>query len=183
MARALPTALLLLAGCGGIHADPEGREPYARYLAVREIAQAPDAPSMARLVAALEDPHFLVVVGALETFAELGRPEFLQHAAPRLGHAHPLVRSQAVATIAALRSPEGPPFLAKALKDADPSVRRAAIRGLESSGRGPDTLRALAEAVGDADPGVRLAAHEALGELTGRRDVPRDRAAWEAALK
>src|SRR5262245_28151875 len=116
--------LLAAAGCGGVTPDLEGRDPYARYLAVRELAETPDAPSMARVVAALEDPAPLPVVGALETLAQLGRPEFLQHAVPKLTHAHPMVRRQACATIAAIKNADGVPLLLKSFKDPDPSVRR-----------------------------------------------------------
>lgn len=183
MSRALPALIVCLASCGGVSPDLHGREPYARYLAVRDLADSPDAPSMAQLVAALDDPDSLVVTGALESLAEIGRPEFLQHAVPRLGHAHPRVRRQACATIAAIRNPDGVPFLAKAVKDPEPSVRRGAIHALVAFGTKPGIVEALLGAVGEADASTVLAAHEALLKLTGKTAAARTREAWDAVLK
>lgn len=175
--------LLAAVGCGGIEADLEGRDPYARYLAVRDLAETPDAPSMALVVAALEDPAPLPVVGALETLAQLGRPEFLQHAAPKLSHPHPLVRRQACATIAAIRNADGLPLLLKSVQDPDPSVRRGAIVAAASFGDRPETRRALLEAMDAKDASTKLAAHEALKALTGRTAPLRSRESWEEVLK
>ncbi len=181
--KKLPAALLIfLASCSGPEADTKSREPYERYLRVRKLARRPDAESMAEVVRLLDDPHYLVVTGALETLAKIGDPAFLQHAAPKIKHGHPMVRAQACAALAAIRNEEGIPAIREAMKDADASVRRAAVKALAAFGPRPETVRALAEAVGDNDPGVALAAHEALQGLTGRKDVPRAREAWEKAV-
>jgi HEAT repeat protein len=173
-------ALLLLSSCGGPEANPTGRDPYERYLAVREYGEARQA---ARAAEMLEDPHFLVVTGALEALAAIGDPAFLQHAASRVQHQHPMVRAQACATIAAIRNPEGLPALAICLKDADAGVRRAAVKALGAFGARPEARKALVETVGDADPSVALMAHEKLQDVTGRRDVERSAEAWTKALQ
>jgi HEAT repeat protein len=171
------------AGCGGIDPDFDGRDPYARYLAAREVEDSPDAPSMARLVAALEDPSPLVVAGALETLAALGRPEFLQHAAVKLSHSDAMVRRQACATIAAIRNADGLPLLLKAMKDPEPHVRRGAIAAAETFGDRPETRKALLEAMDEKDASTKLAAHDALKRLTGKAAPLRSRASWEETLK
>jgi HEAT repeat protein len=185
MSRALPLLLLVLpaAGCGGIAPDLDGREPYARYLAVRELAETPDAPSMARVVAALDDPHPLVTTGALETLAALGRPEFLQHAVPRLQHASPMVRRQACATIAAIRNPDGLAFLLKSFRDPEPGVRRGAFQAAASFGSRPETVKGLLEGLDEKDASTRMAAHEALKVATGKTAPLRTRESWEETLK
>lgn len=182
MAR-LSWALVLLAACAGPEPDLSSREPYERYLAVRGLARTPDAAAVAEIVRRLEDPHFLVVVGALEALGDIGRPEFLQHVVPKLKAPHPMVRQYASLTAARLGSEEAVPALLEALRtDADPTVRRAAAKALAAFGGRPDVRRALAEAVGDRDPSVALMAHERLREITGRHDVPRSRQAWLEAL-
>ena len=183
MRRLLPLLLLAAAGCGGVDPDVDSRDAYARYLGVRELQETPDAPSMTRVVQALDDPHPLVVTGALETLAGLGRPEFLQHAVPRLGHASPMVRRQACATIAAIRNADGLPFLLKAITDPEPGVRRGAILGAASFGDGRETRAALLSALDEKDASTRMAAHEGLLATTGRTASSRTRAAWEEALK
>ncbi len=179
MRRILP-AVLLLASCGGPEANPASRDPYERYLAAREHGPARRA---ARAAEALEDAHFLVVTGALEALSEIGDPAFLQHAASKIRHDHPMVRAQACATIAAIRNPDGLPALAAALKDADAGVRRAAVKATAAFGDRPEVRKALVETVGSEEPSVALMAHEKLQDLTGRRDVPRSEAAWAKALE
>jgi len=171
-------ALAFLAGCGGASADLRSAEPYERYLGVRELSHGRDAAAMAEVVAALDDPHPLVVVGALEVLAEIGRKEFLQHVAPRTEHASPLVRRTAVQSLAAIRNDEGLPYAVRAVKDADPLVRRGAVKALAAFGARPEVLRALLQAFEANDAGLALVAHETLQALTGRRDVPRSREAW-----
>lgn len=171
-------ALGLLAACGGATPDLRSGEPYERYLGVRERAASPDAAAMAEIVAALDDPHPLVVVGGLEALAEIGRKEFLQHAAPRTEHASPLVRRTAVETLAAIRNDDGLPYVVRAVKDADPLVRRGAVKSLAAFGPRPEVLRALLDAFQANDAGLALLAHETLQSLTGRRDVERSREAW-----
>ncbi|MFN3485571.1 MAG: HEAT repeat domain-containing protein [Planctomycetota bacterium] len=181
--RRFSWALTLLAACSGSGADLASREPYERYMAVRGLARTPDAASVAEIVRRLEDPHFLVVVGALEALGDIGRPEFLQHVLPKLKAPHPMVRQYAVLTAARLGREEAVPALVEVLRaDADPAVRRTAAKALAAFGARPDVRRALAEAVGDRDPSVSLMAHDKLQEITGRRDVPASRKAWLEAL-
>jgi HEAT repeat protein len=174
--------LLLLAGCG-TSPDLASPEPYPRYLGVRELAETPDAPSVAEIVRRLEDPHPLVVVGALEALAAIGHPEFLQHVAPKLGHDDVLVRRQACATLAAIRNEAGIPRLLEAMKDPDAHVRRGAVKALAAFGKRAESLPALQGALADEDPGTARLAHEALAELTGRTDVAPTPDAWREALK
>jgi HEAT repeat protein len=181
MRRLFWPALVLLASCGGPEANRTSSDPYERFLWTWEIYQAPDSTQMAELVALLEDPHYLVVSGALDAFGRIGRPEFLQHAVPKLKHPHPFVRASACSLIQHLRNPEGIPSLVEMLKDPEPSVRRQAVKSLATFGAKPEILRALAPVVGDKDPGVGFLAHQRLQELTGRINVPRTAKAWSEA--
>jgi HEAT repeat protein len=174
---------VLLAACAGPEADLTSREPYERYLAVRELAETPEAASVTEIVRRLEDPHFLVVVGALEALGDIGRREFVQHVVPKLKAAHSMVRQYAALTAARLGNEEAVPALLETLRtDADPTVRRTAAKALAAFGARPDVRRALAEAVGDRDPSVSLMAHRRLQDITGRQDVPPSRQAWLEAL-
>lgn len=175
-------ALLLLAGCSGVDPDVKSPDPYERYAGVRQQVADQGVRAVPQAVALLEDPHYLVVMGALEALASLHDPEFLQHVAPKLKHPHPMVRAQACATLAALRSPGGLPLVAEALADGEIQVRRAAVKALVVFGEKPEARRALARAVADGDPGVSLLAHEGLQALTGSKEVPQKREAWEKAL-
>ena len=168
----------LLAACGGASPDLRSSEPYERYLGVRELAEAPDAAAVAEIVAALDDPHPLVVVGGLEALARIGHKEFLQHVAPRSEHASPLVRRAAVEALAAIRHEEGLPYVARGVKDPDALVRRGSAKALAAFGPRPEVYRALLEAFDANDAGLSLVAHETLQRLTGRTDVERAREAW-----
>jgi HEAT repeat protein len=174
---------LLLAACSGPEANVNSPDPYERFLGVIEMEGRRDAAGVTELVRRLEDPHYLVVAGAVTTLAELREKNFLQHVAPLTKHAHPLVRRRACEGLGLIAHPEGLPFLIKALEDVDPQVRRGAIMGLAAFGDGPDVRRGLLAAMGDKDPGVALLAHETLRELTGKRDVPRSKDAWAEALR
>ena len=90
-------ALLFLAaaGCGGPVPNTKSDDPYEKFLGERELIGRSDAAAMKDLVGLLEDPHYLVVVGAIEVLAEQGRPELLQHFVPKLKHKHPMVRQAA----------------------------------------------------------------------------------------
>jgi len=178
--RILPALLLLPLSCGGPTADLRSPDPYERYLGAKALAQTRD---FAALVPLLEDPHVLVVLGALEAIAAIGEAHALQHVLPRLAHPHPMVRGQACATIGALGAPEGIPPLAGALRDGDPAVRREAVKALSRFGDRPEVRAALLEALSDRDPGVVLMAHEKLSDLTGRQAAVRTREAWEEVLK
>lgn len=177
---------LMLASCSGVDPDLKSPDPYARYLGVRNLEFYPDKDSIAEIVRLLDDPkeHYLVHTGALEALAAIGRPQFIQHVAPRTRHDHPMVRQYACAALGAIRNPEGIVALREASqKDADPAVRRAAVKALATFGKISESLKALAEAVGDRDPGVSMMAHDSLRGVTGREDVPRERAAWEKAVQ
>ena len=175
-------ALLLFAACGGPEANLKSTDPYERFLGVREQAAVGDAASVAEIVRRLEDPHYLVVSGALTSLADIGRPEFLQHAAPLVQHPHPMVRREACGTIARLRNPLGVPFLLKAAEDADGWVRRGAIKALGAFREVPDARRGVLKALDDPEAGVSMTAHQTLQSLTGRLDVPRTRQAWAGVV-
>ncbi len=175
--------LLLAASCSGPEANLASDDPYERYLGLKELASRTDAEAVAEVVRRADDPHYLVVLGALEILAAWGRPEFLQHVAPRLRHPHAEVRRQACATVAALRNPEGIEGLAQALKDAEAAVRRDAAKALAAFGARAEVLSALLEAMGDRDAGVVYMAHTGLVAMTGRRDVPREKEAWARTLR
>ncbi|HEX7900700.1 MAG TPA: HEAT repeat domain-containing protein [Planctomycetota bacterium] len=174
---------LLLAACSGPDANLQSPDPYERFLGVRELEGRKDAAGLSEIVKRLADPHYLVVAGAITTLAEMEDPAFLQHIAPLVQHAHPIVRRRACEGIGRLRNPLGVPFLLKAAEDPDPQVRRGAVHGLEAFKDAPDARRGLVAAVGDKDPGVSLVAHETLQRITGRDDVPRTREAWAEILK
>ncbi|HVR83704.1 MAG TPA: HEAT repeat domain-containing protein [Planctomycetota bacterium] len=176
-------ALLLLAACGGPEPNLRSQDPYERFLGERELVERTDAASMAEIVGFLEDPHFLVIVGAIELLAHRNRPEFLQHFAPKLKHPHPLVRQAACAAIAAIHNPEGVPPLIETLKDPDPAVRRDAVKALAKFPEVPESQAALVDAVADKDISVSYMAHRLLGEKTGKTNVERKREAWIEALK
>jgi HEAT repeat protein len=182
MRRFVPGVCLLLASCCGPEADPKSSAPYERYLGARELGGSGDAASVAEIVKLLDDPHFLVVTGALEALGDLGRKEFLQHVAPRAKHAHPMTRAYACATLGRLGNEEAVPVLLEALKDAEPAVRRSAVRALGAFGKRPEVAKALVETVGEKEPSVALLAHDTLQALTGRLDVPRTKEAWAQVL-
>ena len=175
--------LLLMAACGGPEPNLRSQDPYERYLGEKELMERTDAATMAEIVTLLEDPHFLVVVGAIEFLAHQSRPEFLQHIAPKLKHPHPLVRGSACAAIGAIRNPEGVPLLIETLKDPDPAVRRAALKGLVKFPGTPELQQALIDAVADKDISVSFMAHRYLSDWKGKPNVERKREAWIEALK
>ena len=176
-------ALLLLAACGGPEANPVSQDPYERFLGARELVGRTDAQAMTQLVSMLDDQHYLVVVGALDVLATHRRPELLQHFVPKLKHRHPMVRQSACAGIGAIRNEDGVPGLVEALKDPDPAVRRSALKALAEFPRNPGAKRALVESVGDKDPSVSYMAHRLLGEITGRKDVPKSKDDWARAVQ
>jgi HEAT repeat protein len=175
--------LLLLAACGGPEPNLRSQDPYERFLGERELVERNDAAAMNEIVSLLEDPHFLVVVGAIDLLAHRKRPEFLQHIAPKLKHPHPLVRESACAAIADIHNPEGVPGLIETLKDSDPAVRRSALKALAKFPELPETQSALVDAVADKDISVSYMAHRLLLERTGKTGVERKREAWIEALK
>ena len=176
-------ALLVLAACGGPEPNLRSQDPYERFLGERELVERNDAATMSEIINLLEDPHFLVVVGAIDLLAHRKRPEFLQHIAPKLKHPHPLVRQTACAAIAAIHPPEGVPLLVETLKDPDPAVRRSALKALATFPEVPEAQAALVDAVADKDISVSYMAHRLLSERTGKTGVPRSREAWTEALR
>ena len=175
----------LLASCSGPEANTRSKDPYERYLGVREIGQAGDVASEPELVRLLDDPHYLVVTGVLESMAEIGRKEYLPYALPRLKGGHPMVRGQACATVAGVGGADGlEPVLVVLKEDPDVGVRRAAVKAVAARyGALPRAREALVETVGDRDASLSLLAHEKLRELTGRMDVPRTKEAWAQAVR
>lgn len=177
-------APLLLAACSGPEPNLKSQDPYERFLGEREfLAGRSDAAAMNELVAMLDDPHYLVVVGAIEILAAQKRPELLQHFVPKLKHKHPMVRQSACAAIARIKNAEGVPALIETLKDPDPGVRRSALKALAAFPESRDGLLSMADAVGDKDPSVSYMAHRLLGEITKKADVPQSAKAWLEALK
>jgi HEAT repeat protein len=180
MRRIAPVLLLVAVSCGGPEPNPKSKDAYERYLGARALVETRD---FKQLLPLLEDRHYLPVLGALESMADLGEPHALQHAVPLLKHEHPLVRRQACLTIGALRNEEGIPLLGAMRLDGDPGVRREAVKALARFGKRDDVTAALLEALGDKDPGVAYMAHLKLSEITGLAVTERSRDAWDRALK
>jgi HEAT repeat protein len=174
---------LLLAACSGPESNVKSEDPYERFLGLRELSGRTDADSIGQLVKALNDPHYLVVVGAIDVLAAHERPEFLQHFVPKLKHPHPMVRQAAAEAVARIHGEEGVPGLIELLKDPEPAVRRSGLKALALFPRRPDALRAMVEAVGDKEPGVSYMAHRLLSERTNRTDVKQTKEAWAEAVK
>ena len=174
---------LLLAACSGPEPNVKSEDPYERFLGERELVGQTDADSIGQLVKFLDDPHYLVVVGAIDVLGASERPEFLQHFIPKLKHKHPMVRQAACAAIARVHGEEGVPGVIELLKDPDPAVRRSALKALAQFPRRPDALRATVETVADKDPGVSYMAHRLLSERTNRTDVKQTKEAWAEAVK
>jgi HEAT repeat protein len=183
MRSAFCLLLLALASCSGPEANVKSEDPYERFLGERELAGRTDAEAIGQLVKFLEDPHYLVVVGAIDILADYRRPEFLQHFVPKLKHKHPMVRQAACAAIAKVHGDEGVPGVIELVKDPDGMVRRSALKALAEFPRRPDATRAMIEAVGDKDPGVSYMAHKLLSERTHRTDVKQSKEAWAEAVK
>jgi HEAT repeat protein len=176
-------ALLLLAACGGPEPNTKSQDPYERFLGEREMLERTDAAAIAELVTLLDDPHYLVVVGAIEVLASHRRPELLQHFLPKLKHKHPFVRQTACAAIAQIRNEEGVPALIEALKDPEPAVRRSALKALAQFPSNAAATRAMVEAVADKDPSVSYMAHRLLCERLNRTDVPQTKDDWAKVVK
>lgn len=196
--RRLSGLVLLLASCSGPEPNTQSKDPYERYLGVREIGQARDRSSEAELVRLLDDPHYLVLTGVLESMAEIGRKEYLPYVLPKLRlkekdptdpkmerEIHPMVRAQACETVAVIAGEEGLENVLGILdSDPDPGVRRSAVKTIVAHyGKVQRAREALARTVGDADPSVAFAAHKALEELTGRTKMPRSKDAWMQAIR
>lgn len=175
--------LLLLAACGGPEANVKSQDPYERFLGERELLGRSDAEAVTQLVTLLEDKHYLVVAGAIDVLAGLGRPELIQHFVPKLKHPHPFVRQSACDAVAKIRNEEGVAPLVETSKDPEPAVRRSAVKALAVFLPNPAAAKALVEAVGDKDPSVSYRAHVILGEWSGKTGVKRSKEAWAEALK
>jgi HEAT repeat protein len=176
-------ALLVLVSCGGPVPNTKSEDPYEKFLGERELIGRTDTDALKELVGLLEDPHYLVVVGAIEVLAEHGRPEFLQHFVPKLKHKHPMVRQAACAAIARIQNEEGVPGIVELLKDPDLGVRRSALKALAQFPENAAAGRAMVEAVADKDPSVSYMAHRLLSERTKRTDVPQNRDDWAKIVK
>jgi HEAT repeat protein len=183
--RRLAWALLLLASCSGPEPNTLSKDPYERYLGVKEIGVAGDVAAEPELLRLLDDPHYLVVTGVLEVMARFGRKEYLPYVLPRLKSGHPMVRAQAIETVAAIAGAEGLDPIASVLaSDPDPAVRRPAVKVLAAVyGKNPKARQAFVEALGDKDPSVAYMAYQKLCELTGRNDLPRSKEAWAQAIQ
>jgi HEAT repeat protein len=175
--------LLFLASCGGPVPNTKSEDPYEKFLGERELIGRSDAAAMKELVGLLEDPHYLVVVGAVDVLAEQGRPELLQHFVPKLKHKHPMVRQSACAAIARIQNEEGVLGLVETLKDPDAGVRRSSLKALAQFPASGAAARAIVDAVADKDPSVSYMAHRLLSERTKRSDVPQTREDWAKVVK
>src|SRR5579863_7267917 len=162
MRALLGISLLCLAACGGPVPNLRSQDPFERFLGERELEGRTDAEAIKDLVAALDDSHFLVVIGAIDLLGDMGRPEFLQHFVPKLKHKHPLVREAAAKAIAETHDAEGVPPLIELLKDPEPGVRRAALKALAEFPKTPAAVSAIVETVADKDPSVSYMAHRLL---------------------
>jgi HEAT repeat protein len=169
---------LLLAGCGGPVPNTRSEDPYEKFLGIRELAGRTDATAIKELVGFLDDPHYLVVVGAIDVLAAHERAELIQHFVPKLKHPHPMVRQAAAAAIARIRNAEGVPGIVELLKDPEPAVRRSALKALVQFPASGAATRAIVDAVADKDPSVSYMAHRLLSERTNRKDVPQTRDDW-----
>ncbi len=183
MRSSLWLPLLFLASCGGPVPNTKSEDPYEKFLGERELLGRTDAEAQKELVGLLEDPHYLVVIGAMEVLAEQGRPELLQHYVPKLKHKHPMVRESACACIARIQNEEGVPGRIETLKDPETSVRRAALKALAQFPTNGPAGRAMVESVADKDPSVSYMAHRLLSERTKRSDVPQTRDDWAKVVK
>src|SRR5438552_1917806 len=98
-------------GVLGSGAQPRKQGPLRTLSRLQELSGKRDAKTVAELVKFLDDPHYLVVIGAIEKLTKIGHKEFLQHFAAKLKHDHPMVRSSACKAIATIRNEEGIPLL------------------------------------------------------------------------
>jgi HEAT repeat protein len=176
-------SLLLLVACGGPVPNLKSDDPYERFLGERELVGRSDAAAIKELVERLDDPHYLVVVGAIEVLAEQGRPDLLQHFVPKLKDKQPMVRQAACAAIAQIQNEEGVPPIIELLKDPETAVRRSALKALAQFPASGPAARAMVEAVADKDPSVSYMAHRLLSERTKRTDVPQTRDDWAKIVK
>jgi len=183
--RSLACFVLLLSSCGGPEPNTRSKDPFERYLGVREIGRNRELAAEPELVRLLDDPHYLVVTGVLESMAEIGRREYLPYATPRLKADHPWVRAQACETLATIAGEEVlEQVLGVLQQDPDPAVRRAAVKTIAVHyGKLPRARQILAQTVGDPDPSIALMAHNRLAEITGRQDVPRSKEAWAQVIQ
>lgn len=196
-------ALTPLACVSSVSPDPNGAEPYARYLGALDLAARGDDKGVLRL---LEDPHPLVRSGAITALVQLGKAEYL----PQLidmtyetvlpgedaSRNDPQVRSDACRALAALRDPRGVPPLIGALRDGAVEVRRTAALSLEPFAERQDVLEALVNALPrrlasgerpaaneETSAAVQHNAHVVLCRAANRADLPRERDPWLEWLK
>jgi HEAT repeat protein len=177
--------LLLIGACSsGPVANVKSKDPYERYLGALEASRSSEAEDMKTLESMLKDP---------DPFARIGSIIGLAHAQPKgslgllTGMLHdpdPAVRTEAVRGIVRYHDPSSvAPLSAVLSDDVTMEVRRAAARELGLYPDSPAVRKALLDAMADTRVEVAYNAHRSLSRLTGRTDLPRDRARAEQALK
>jgi HEAT repeat protein len=187
MYRAIFALVLVgsLAGCSsGPTPNMDSGDPYERYLGALEAAESGDPAALKKVEALLKDPDPLTRTGAVVALTK-ARPEgALKLLIGMLSDADPGVRTGAVRALSWFKDPASLDALARVLKlDADVEPRRVAALALGEFQDSPAVRALLLEAFKDREAGVAYNAYRSLIRVTGRHDLPRDRAAAEEALK
>lgn len=176
---------VLAAGCSSApEPNLDSSDPYERYLGALAAAEAGDAEGLKRLDAQLKDGDSLARTGAIVALSLSKPPGALERVTGMLNDPDPVVRAEAVRGVTRFRNPASAPALVKVLAaDASLETRRTAARELCMFVDTPEVRSALLAAFSDPSAGVAYNAWRSLTLLTGRRDLPRARAAAEEALK
>ena len=186
MRKLIPVCFLaFVAGCGsGPVPNLDSGDPYERYLGALEAAHSDDAEEMKRVEAMLKDPDPLARIGAVVAFGHAQTPGSLALLTGMLSDPDPGVRTEAVRAIARFHDLSSIEPLVKVMKsDASVEPRRTAARELSLYPDSAPLREALLAAMSDPAAGVAYNAHRSLTRITGKEDLPRDRAAAEEALK
>jgi len=180
-------SLLFLAACSSAPVpNLDSKDPYERYLGALEASEESDAESLKRIEALLKDPDPLARTGAVValTKRQPRPPGALAQLIGMLGDADSSVRIEAIRSLADFKEPSSVEPIVKVLAfDAAVEARRVAALELGVFPDSPSLRTALLEAFSDPAAGVAYNAHRSLVRLTGRKDLPRARAAAEEALK
>jgi HEAT repeat protein len=174
-----------LTGCpGGPGANLDSGDPYERYLGALDAARSNDPESLKRVEAQLKDPDPLARTGAVVALSRARPDGSLKLLTGMLSDPDAGVRAEAVRAVWRFREAASVADLANVLAtDRDVEPRRVAALALGEFPDGPAVRSALLEAFSDSAAGVAYNAHQSLVRLTGRADLPRDRAAAERVLK
>lgn len=184
-------AILLLALAGFLTGCPSGPspnldsgDPYERYLGALKAAESKDPESLKRIEGLLKDSDPLARTGAVVALAQARPPGALKLLTGMLSDPDPGVRAEAVRAVAGFKEASSVSGLVSVLaSDSAVEPRRVAALALGEFPDAPAVRSALLEAFSDPAAGVAYNAYRSLARLTGRADLPRDRAAAEQALK